>query len=129
MKEDRLMNRRTFLNLGATMGGTIVLAGVSHFGCSSANPVGRGTSPIGQPVLTSKEANMASYMRIWINLGNGRVDRVDDEDGNEGKPLSIEEMQARLRGFADNVALPILSTHSSPGCKYVRHGDGSYREV
>ena len=123
------MNRRTFLNLGVTMGGTVVLAGVSYFGCSGTNTVGRGIPTKDQAVLTSKEANMARYMRIWINLGTGRVEIVDDESGNPGKPLTIEEMQERLRGFADNEALPILSTHSSPGCKYVRHGDGSYREV
>jgi hypothetical protein len=133
MKEGSPMDRRAFLNLGVIMGGTIVFGGVSQFGCSAANTAGRAVPTVDQPVLTSKEENMAKYMRIWINFQTGKVEIVDDENGKAGTLVTIERMRIKLgdvkEGFTGSEAWEILSTYSSPGCKYVRHGDGSYREV
>jgi hypothetical protein len=113
------MNRRVFLKHGVIMGGTIVLGGVS---CSRRSA----TSTAGTAIPT-KEENMARYMRVWIEIRTGDVFRVDDENGKEGDFVIIDE-KSPLQGLIRSRALPILSTHSSPGCGYVPHGDG-YRRV
>jgi len=70
------MERRTFLQLGMVLGGTIVLGGVNRFGRSLAIPAGTAVPTVDQLVMTNVVDNIYDVFARSGKIGEVTVQRT-----------------------------------------------------
>lgn len=67
---------------------------------------------------------MAEYMVITVNIGNGRIEKVEDEKGEPAKIVTDKDLP--VDGEFKYLGA-ILYSHSSPGCITLYSPGRSYK--
>ncbi len=85
------MERRTFLQLGMVIGGTIVLGGVNRFGRSLASATGTAIPTVDQLVMTSVVDNIYDVFAKGGKMGEVTVQRVPSPYPQGSRPMLVSE--------------------------------------